>query len=77
MGQDLIRTLGSIHISILAGRILVKDVAYHSSNQTVRIVKGQISWRYWIRVPADEDDLNHARVVGEDVGRAFSSVEMP
>ncbi|GJE95456.1 hypothetical protein PsYK624_116400 [Phanerochaete sordida] len=60
--------VGSIHISILAGRILVKDVAYHSSNQTLRIVKGQISWRYWIRVPADEDDLNHARVVGEDVG---------
>ncbi|KAI0342100.1 hypothetical protein BDW22DRAFT_1358216 [Trametopsis cervina] len=61
--------IGSIHFSILSGRILLKDFSYHSSNQTIRIVKGQVSWRYWIRAPADEDDLSHARVVGEDVGR--------
>ncbi|KAI0633565.1 hypothetical protein C8Q77DRAFT_1157760 [Trametes polyzona] len=58
--------LGSIHFSVLAGRILIKDLRYHSSNQTFRIVKGQISWRYWLRRPAEEEDLSHARVIGED-----------
>lgn len=62
---------GSIQVSVLAGRILFKDLAYHSSNQTIRVVKGQVSWRYWIRLPAGEQDLSHARVVGEDVGRKF------
>lgn len=60
---------GSIHFSILGGRILFKDFRYHSSNQTIRVVKGQISWRYWIRRPAEEEDLSHARVVGEDTNR--------
>ncbi|KAI0093075.1 hypothetical protein BDY19DRAFT_882324 [Irpex rosettiformis] len=60
--------IGSIHFSLLGGRISFKDLKYHSSNQTIHIVKGQISWRYWIRVPADEDDLSHARVVGENIG---------
>ncbi|KAH9858939.1 hypothetical protein C2E23DRAFT_880346 [Lenzites betulinus] len=58
--------LGSIHFSLLGGRILIKDLRYHSSNQTFRIVKGQISWRYWLRRPAEEEDLSHARVIGED-----------
>lgn len=53
--------LGSIHFSLLAGRILFKDFAYHSSNQTIRIVKGQIQWRYWIRLPAGEEDINSMR----------------
>ncbi|TFK44762.1 hypothetical protein BDQ12DRAFT_730786 [Crucibulum laeve] len=50
--------LGSIHFSILAGRILVKDFCYHSSNQTVKIVKGQLQWRYWIRRPTTETDIS-------------------
>lgn len=58
--------VGSIHFSVLTGRILIKDLRYHSSNQTVRIVKGQISWRYWLRRPAEEEDLSQARVIGED-----------
>ncbi|KAG8213869.1 hypothetical protein J3R82DRAFT_10613 [Butyriboletus roseoflavus] len=58
--------IGSIHFSILAGRILLKDILYHSSNQTIKIVKAQVSWRYWLRVPATEDDLNRAHVGGED-----------
>ncbi|KAH9930383.1 hypothetical protein B0H21DRAFT_878964 [Amylocystis lapponica] len=59
--------IGSVHFSILSGRILFKDLRYHSSNQTIRVVKGQLSWRYWIRRPAEEEDLSHARVVGEDL----------
>ncbi|KAI0665956.1 hypothetical protein C8Q78DRAFT_985325 [Trametes maxima] len=57
--------LGSIQFSVLGGRILIKDLRYHSSNQTFRIVKGQISWRYWLRRPAEEEDLSHARVIGD------------
>lgn len=62
---------GSIHFSILAGRILLKDVRYHSSNMTVKVVTAQISWRYWLRVPATEDDLNNAHVGGEDCKTTF------
>ncbi|KAI0358672.1 hypothetical protein OH77DRAFT_1587674 [Trametes cingulata] len=65
--------LGSIHFSVLSGRILIKDLRYHSSNQTFRIVKGQISWRYWLRRPAEEEDLSHARVIGEDTRGKGSS----
>ncbi len=59
---------GAIHFSTLAGRVLIKDLRYHSSNQTFRIVKVQLSWRYWLRQPAEEEDLSHARVIGEDTG---------
>lgn len=60
--------IGSIHFSILTGRILLKDFHYHSSNQTIKIVKGQIQWRYWIRRPMTEDELY---VKGEEHQREF------
>ncbi|KAG2364907.1 hypothetical protein BDR07DRAFT_1557955 [Suillus spraguei] len=65
-GSSIWVHIGSIHFSILAGRILLKDVNYHSSNMTIKFVTAQISWRYWLRVPATEDDLNHAHVGGEE-----------
>ncbi|OSD07084.1 hypothetical protein PYCCODRAFT_793525 [Trametes coccinea BRFM310] len=65
--------LGSIQFSVLGGRILIKDLRYHSSNQTFRIVKCKISWRYWLRRPAEEEDLSHARVIGEDMTGKHSS----
>ncbi|KAG2150597.1 hypothetical protein DEU56DRAFT_37144 [Suillus clintonianus] len=71
-GSSIWVHIGSIHFSILAGRILLKDVKYYSSNMTVKIVTAQISWRYWLRVPATEDDLNHAHVGGEDFNHASS-----
>ena len=64
---------GAFHFSTLAGRILIKDLRYHSSNQTFRIVKVQLSWRYWIRQPAEEEDLSHARVIGEDANGKHGS----
>ncbi|KAH7927135.1 hypothetical protein BV22DRAFT_1193843 [Leucogyrophana mollusca] len=70
-GSSIWVQIGSIHFSILAGRILLKDVRYHSSNQTIKIVKAQIVWRYWIRLPATEDDLNRAHVGGDDFNQAF------
>ncbi|KAJ7096249.1 hypothetical protein C8R44DRAFT_371827 [Mycena epipterygia] len=57
--------IGSIHFSILTGRILIKDFRYHSSNQTIKIVKGQIEWRYWIRRPASGDDIAPARAMDD------------
>ncbi|KAJ7770170.1 hypothetical protein DFH07DRAFT_1004242, partial [Mycena maculata] len=57
--------IGSIHFSILTGRILIKDLRYHSSNQTIKIVKGQIAWRYWIRRPASNDDIAPARAMDD------------
>ncbi len=50
-------TIGSIHFSILTGRILIKDFRYHSSNQTIKIVRGSIEWRWWIRRPASGVDI--------------------
>jgi hypothetical protein len=32
-----------------------------------------ILWRYWIRKPTEEDDLRHARVGAEEVGRESGS----
>ncbi|KAF9241526.1 hypothetical protein BU15DRAFT_87119 [Melanogaster broomeanus] len=71
-GSSIWIQIGSIHFSILAGRILLKDVQYHSSNQTIKIVKAQITWRYWLRVPATEDDLNHAHVGAEDFNQTYA-----
>lgn len=45
---------------------MFKNFRYHSSNQTIRIVKGQISWRYWIRRPTEEYELSGARVGAEE-----------
>ncbi|KAI3619034.1 fermentation associated protein [Moniliophthora roreri] len=56
--------IGAIQFSILNGRILLKDVHYHTSNQTIKIVKAQIAWRYWIRSPMMEEDIGIP--VGED-----------
>ncbi|KAK0212569.1 hypothetical protein DFS33DRAFT_1370154 [Desarmillaria ectypa] len=53
-------SIGSIHFSLLSGRILLKDIRYHSSNQTVKIVKCQIVWRYWVRKPLLEDEVDSA-----------------
>ncbi|KAA1471307.1 hypothetical protein DENSPDRAFT_799140 [Dentipellis sp. KUC8613] len=57
--------IGSIHFSLLAGRVIFKDLCYHSSNQTIKIVKGQVSWRYWIRAPTLEDDIHRVNASGE------------
>ncbi|KAG9221064.1 hypothetical protein CCMSSC00406_0005497 [Pleurotus cornucopiae] len=56
-GASIWVEIGSIHFSLITGRILLKDVNYHSSNQTIKIVKGQIEWRYWIRKPMLEQDI--------------------
>ena len=54
-------TTGSIHFSLLAGRVLLKDVRYHSSNQSIKVVKSQIQWRYWVRRPTSEEEIGSSR----------------
>jgi len=49
---------GSFHVSLLAGRILLKDFRYHSSNQTFKIVKVQLRWQYWIRSLTHSEDIH-------------------
>ncbi|PFH51536.1 hypothetical protein AMATHDRAFT_74889 [Amanita thiersii Skay4041] len=56
-GSSIWIEIGSIQFSILAGRILLKDVHYHSCNQTIKVLKGQIQWRYWIRRPTSEEEM--------------------
>ncbi|KAF9465079.1 hypothetical protein BDZ94DRAFT_1351083 [Collybia nuda] len=53
--------IGSIHFSLIGGRILLKDTHYHSSNQTIKVVKGQVQWRYWIRRPTSEEEIGTPR----------------
>lgn len=39
----------AIQLSFLAGRILFKNIRYQSRNQSIYILKGHITWRYWLR----------------------------
>lgn len=40
--------LESFQVSLLAGRIMIKDLRYQSSDQTFRAIKCRITWRYWV-----------------------------
>ncbi|KAF8271516.1 hypothetical protein EI94DRAFT_1770350 [Lactarius quietus] len=57
--------INSLHISFLSGRILLKDFRYHSSNQSVKVVKVQLRWQYWVRSLTTSDHLQ-AHASGED-----------
>lgn len=39
--------IGSLQISLLAGRIFFKSVRYHGHNVTVLVHSGHITWHYW------------------------------
>jgi hypothetical protein len=57
-------TIGSLQISLLAGRITFRDIEYHSSNISARALHGHITWRYWkfrIRQSDDVDSSNSNR----------------
>lgn len=48
--------IGSFQISPLAGRIAFRDVEYHSSNLSCRILHGNVTFRYWkLRVQHEGD----------------------
>ena len=41
--------LESIKFAPLGGKILFKNLRYHSTNQSVSIVQGYVTFRYWLR----------------------------
>lgn len=53
----------SLQISLLAGRIFFGKVIYHGTNETITIVGGHITWRYWLR------RVRHASVGVTEDGR--------
>ena len=67
---------GSFHVSLLAGRILLKDFRYHSSNQTFKIVKVQLRWQYWVRSLTHSEDIQ-AHDGGEGPKCAPTSFSLP
>jgi hypothetical protein len=49
-------TIGSIQLSLLAGRVSFRDLEYHSSNISIRALHGHVTWRYWrFRTKQNED----------------------
>ena len=55
-------TIGSIQLSLLAGRVSFRDLEYHSSNISARALHGHVTWRYWrFRTKQNEDaDTTHS-----------------
>lgn len=48
-GSPVYIDIQSLQVSLLAGRIFFGRVRYHGSNETIQIVSGHITWRYWLR----------------------------
>lgn len=48
-GSSVYIDIQSLQISLLAGRVFFGRVRYHGSNETIQIVSGHITWRYWLR----------------------------
>ena len=59
--------LDAVQFSLLAGRLFVKEFRYHSTNQSIRVVKCHITWRYWFWRTRGETEMGHIRFTGEDV----------
>lgn len=58
----------SIQFAFLAGRILLKDVRYHSSNMSIRVLHSHITWRYWLWRTREGEDVQYELAVGEEPG---------
>lgn len=49
--------IGSIQFSPLGGRLLFRDLTYVGENETIKIVMGHVTWRYWLLHVRREEDL--------------------
>jgi len=62
----------SLQVSILAGRLFFGKAIYHGPNETITIVGGQITWRYWLRrvrnVLSDETHESEGGAKGKSDG---------
>ncbi|CAE7120149.1 unnamed protein product [Rhizoctonia solani] len=63
----------SIQFAFLAGRILLKDVQYHSSNMSIRVLHCHITWRYWLWKTREGEDIQYDHAVGEEPKKSGSS----
>ncbi|KAH9055046.1 hypothetical protein EDB87DRAFT_1580073 [Lactarius vividus] len=68
--------IGSLHISLLSGRILLKDFRYHSSNQSIKVVKVQLRWQYWVRALTASEHIQ-AHAGGEEPKTGNTSSRSP
>ncbi|KAK4051737.1 Macrophage colony-stimulating factor 1 receptor [Microbotryomycetes sp. JL221] len=48
--------IGGISFSFLGGEIIFNDLRYISRNQSIRIARGHITWKYWLRKVRSEED---------------------
>ncbi|KAJ3160450.1 hypothetical protein HDU86_000784 [Geranomyces michiganensis] len=48
--------LESIHFAPLSGRILFRNFRYYSRNQSVHVLRGYVTFRYWLRHVRQESD---------------------
>ena len=46
---------------------MIKDLRYYSINQSIRIIKFHITWRYWFWRSRVENDSTHIEIPGEIV----------
>jgi hypothetical protein len=64
-------TIGSLQFAPLAGRIAFRNVEYHSSNISVRILHGHVTFRYWkLRVKQEGDSQSSNAKRGARDGQA-------
>ncbi|KAG9100753.1 hypothetical protein FS749_013050 [Ceratobasidium sp. UAMH 11750] len=60
----------SVQFAFLAGRILLKDVQYHSSNMSIRVLHCHITWRYWLWKTREGEDVQYDRTAGEGLEKS-------
>lgn len=51
---------------------MIKDFRYHSTNQSIRIIKFHITWRYWFWRSRVESDSARVEIPGETVEGAIT-----
>jgi len=56
----------SIQFAPLAGRILFKNLKYLSRNQSITVLKGSVTWRYWLW--SVREDRSQGNVKNDDGG---------
>ncbi|EJT99737.1 hypothetical protein DACRYDRAFT_101324 [Dacryopinax primogenitus] len=69
----------SVQVSLLSGRLFLKDVRYYSRNQAIRVLKCHVTWRYWIWRTRDEvDDVLHGEgEKGDDAAPVSGGRNLP
>ncbi|KAJ3173047.1 hypothetical protein HDU88_004506 [Geranomyces variabilis] len=50
--------LESIHFAPLSGRILFRNFRYYSRNESIHVLRGYVTFRYWLRRVRQETDNN-------------------